>query len=155
MKEALKYSPLWVSVYAWDLPKNGIQIKTETRANHCVMVYGYDDDGNWLVYDHYENDFITLAPDYKFWGVKKIAITEKILKVEPMLKIPNNTLVQLVEGAGGFGLVLDNKIITDDLSKLLATFVSRNSGNIANKTMSLTQLQWDSFPKMNLKKELL
>ena len=58
LKQALKRSPLGVSVYAWKF-RNGIAYKnTWDRDNHWIMLYGYEDGKYWKLYDHYDNTFI-------------------------------------------------------------------------------------------------
>ena len=68
-------------------------------------------------------------------------------------KIENNSLLQLVEGEGGFGMFLDGKIYIDDTAKILASVIMRNNGNLNGKIKALTQEQWDMFEKYNLKGE--
>jgi hypothetical protein len=67
------------------------------------------------------------------------------------MTIKNNTLVQLVQGGGNFGLFLDNKIIIDDIAKVLAVWEVRNNGNTGGMTKALTLEEWDKYPKINLK----
>ena len=70
-----------------------------------------------------------------------------------MPKIENNTLIFTTGHGGMFGLYLDNRIIVDDLSKVMAMWMMRNNGNTANKTKTLTESDWDSYGKTNLKNE--
>jgi len=145
IREALLYSPLQVCGYAWDKPKKNVYQRTEKQANHAFMIYKVDD--YFYIYDHYTKDKKKLALNYKFWAVLKYNIEE--IKSMPIVTIPDNTLVQEVEESGAFGLVLNNKIMVGDLAKLLATYLMRNS----NETMALKKEVWDSFPKINLRKE--
>lgn len=67
-----------------------------------------------------------------------------------------DTLVQLTEGKGGFGLWARGRFYVDETDKILASFMVRNSGVTAGKTASLTQEAWDQYkPKFNLKDEVL
>lgn len=70
MKEALKYSPLGMSVYGWymDLNSNSptfnLYIKPQGVVdNHWVMCYGYEDGKYWKVFDSYDNSHKKVA-----WG---------------------------------------------------------------------------------------
>jgi hypothetical protein len=78
LKEALKYSPLWVAIYAYGPKVNGVyQRITGYMPNHCVMIYGWDEYGNWKVFDHYlGNEKRLLAPDYIIGYAMKINITK-------------------------------------------------------------------------------
>ena len=66
-------------------------------------------------------------------------------------KLENNSLLQLVEGLGGFGMFLDDKIVVGNTADILASCIMRNGGNLQGKARALTQEQWDMFPKYNLK----
>lgn len=153
IKEALRYSPLAVAVYAWARPKGDIYPRTEHRQNHFVELYGYKDSEYWKIYDHYTNSKKKLAWDFNFGA--KVRWDISLNKLEPMPKyhITNNTLVFCAEGRGEFGLVLDDKIIVDDLAKVMAQFLMRNNGRTEDKVKSVTKVIWDSFPKINLKKQ--
>jgi len=151
LREALRYAPLQVCGYAWNKPVKGIYERTGHKANHAFMLYKADD--YFYAYDHYTKDKKKLALDYKFTAALKYNIEE--IKDMPLVTIPDNTLVQEVEESGQIGLVLDNKIIVDEVDGLLATFIMRNDGKLETKTMALKKEVWDSFQKINLKKELL
>ena len=58
IKQALKCSPLGVSVYAW-LANGEVYYKPKgTRDNHWTVLYGFDDEmGAWKIYDSYDNEF--------------------------------------------------------------------------------------------------
>lgn len=78
----------------------------------------------------------------------------------PMANNPYNllddTLVQLTEGKGGFGLWARGKFYVDETDIILASFMVRNQGATRGKTASLTQEAWDQYtPKFNLKGEEL
>jgi len=152
LKNILRYAPLQVTVYAWEKPVNSIYERTDKKQNHAVALYGYKDGEYWLIYDHYSKTIKKLAWNFKFGHI----IRYNLIREKPMKqKIDNNTLVQLVEGKGGFGLVLDGKIIVDDLASVQASFILRNNGDINGKTLALTQEQWDEFEKINLKKDVI
>lgn len=57
LMEALKYSPLTFTVYAWAKNEDGIYYRPQGMTdNHCVMCYGYVRNNYWLVFDSYSND---------------------------------------------------------------------------------------------------
>lgn len=77
LEEALKCSPVAVSVYAW-VEKDGIYYKPEgVRDTHLTMVaVGMNDKGQVIVRDTYEPFYKTLAKDTDFefaigWSVRK------------------------------------------------------------------------------------
>lgn len=78
-----------------------------------------------------------------------------------MPKIKDNTLVFTIGHGGQFGLYLDNRIIVDDLAKIMAMTIMRskviNEGTeneqVLIKRKTLTESDWDLFPKTNLKNE--
>lgn len=135
MKEALKYSPITAVVWG---------------GKHLVMIYGYEEGKYWKAFDHYFNRYKVFTWDYDFGSVMKFSLNKKIM---PKLDLFNDVLVQEVEKSGKFGLTLDGKIIVDDVELLLATWNMRNEGRVEGKTKALTKEEWDSFEKINLKKE--
>jgi len=53
IKEALKRSPVGMSVYSWSSPEDGVYQK-QGQDNHWVCCYGYTDKG-WKIFDSYDN----------------------------------------------------------------------------------------------------
>ena len=84
MMEALKYSPLWVSGYAW-YQKNGIY-KSYGKANHCFLVVGYVEGSHWLVFDSYAPYIKKLDWDFLF-GASYIVLLDKKNKEYNQYKI--------------------------------------------------------------------
>lgn len=82
LKEALKYSPLWVSGYAWYL-QNGLY-RSYGDANHCFVVSSIDSTKN--VIDTYSPFRKKLAMDYLFGTVAIVLLEQKPTKVETELK---------------------------------------------------------------------
>lgn len=76
MKEALKHSPLGVSVNAWE--KDGeYYVKPQAGgSNHWCMCYGYKEGEYWLIFDSYDATTKKLAWDYKFDFCKKYSLTK-------------------------------------------------------------------------------
>lgn len=154
IKEALKYAPLATAIYAYPpSDANGYLTRIEAWPNHLVLLYGYEDGKCWKIYDQYKNCYKKCAWDFNFGAKIKFNITKKSETTMPKYNFDNNTLVQLVEGEGGFGLFLEGKLMVDDLAKILASWLVRNNGVLTNKVRAVTKEVWDSFPKINLKKE--
>jgi len=77
--EALKYSPLYVSGYAWAMGSNGYYQSWGT-ANHCFIIVGIDENGAYLAYDSYSPFVKKLDPNYLFGGIFSITL----IKNKPM-----------------------------------------------------------------------
>lgn len=164
LREALKYGPIQIGVNAWPKPRpNGLYDDGGTvKRNHAVMLYNATDE-YYEIYDNYPRDKKQLVPTYQIHAGIQYFLTPK----RPMpISLPNNTLVQLVEGKGGFAFHLEGKLYIDDLSEILATHQVRASVQIGEnedgpvygfktKPVALTQAQWDAFPKFNLKNKPL
>lgn len=57
MMEALKYSPLLASAYAWVKDENGLHYRPQGMDdNHAMVIYGYVEGQYWLVFDSYLDD---------------------------------------------------------------------------------------------------
>ena len=79
LKNALCFSPLGVSVYAWE-QKGGYYVKPEGATdNHWVILYGFEDGKYWQIFDSYDNTKKQLDWNFKFGLVKRYSIS-------PMLK---------------------------------------------------------------------
>lgn len=152
LTDALRFAPIQVGVYAWTRAENGIYPdKPNARRNHLVTLVGYSYGEYWLIYDHYEPRLKKLYWNYKFGATLKYQIKAKNI----MPKIKNNTLVQLVESSGEFGLYLDGVIFIDEYVKILMSWLMRNSGKTDGMVMTMTIADWEKFPKFNLKREPL
>lgn len=150
--DASKYGVLQVYVNAW-YQRNGKYYNPNNKINHAVLMADYKGCKIFDSYDPYIKQLESWNDAYPV--ALKINIIEKNM-TKP--NIPNNALVILVEGLGGIGLYLDNKIIVDDEAKINSVFMMRNSKNgffSGGPTVSLTQEQWDLFSKTNLKGELI
>jgi hypothetical protein len=54
LKNALQYSPIGISVYAWVQGDDGLYIKPAgAQDNHWCVLYGYEDGKFWKVFDSY------------------------------------------------------------------------------------------------------
>lgn len=147
---AAKEGVLQVYVNAWYKNSDGKYYNPNGKHNHAVLMADYK---AVKILDSYDPGIKELASweDAYYWALK-INITEKTMD-KP--KIENSSLVQLVEGAGGFGMYLDGKIYVDDTAKILASVIMRNNGKLDGKIKALTQEQWNLFDKYNLKGEKL
>ena len=80
LKDALKYSPLGVGVYAWAQKDDDTFYKPGwAKDNHWVMMYGYVEGKHWKVYDHYDNVFKKLDWNYPFAFAKRITLEKKTI----------------------------------------------------------------------------
>lgn len=152
VRDALKYGPIQVTVKAWPKPlSNGMYDDGGSiYRNHAVMLYKMTDE-YCLIFDHYSKTYKKLVPDYDFRSAMQFSLTRKTTDGMPALTLPNDVLVQEVEKSGTFGLHLDGKIIVDDTDKLIASFMMRNKGYLQGKTLALSLVDWNSFPKVNLR----
>lgn len=144
--DSLNYSPLVVLCkYA-----NGKDIlKPNGNYNHFVTIFKAEKGEYWEVFDHYTDNKKKYAWDYEFGCILKPTLIIKDIK--PYMK--NNTLVQLVQGEGNFGLYLDGKIIIDNLDKIIAVWLVRNNGDVKGMVKPLTLVDWNKYEKINLKGE--
>lgn len=79
LKEALKRSPIGISVWAWSYdPQTGYYVNPgKEQSNHWVMLYGYVDGQYWKIYDHYNNDKKKLCWNYPFGHAKKYYLAKR------------------------------------------------------------------------------
>lgn len=82
MMEALKYSPLGVSVYAWKYDEQiGLYYKEPyDKDNHWVTVYGYVAGLFWWIFDSYDNTFKKVKWDTDFTIAKRYWLAERGVK---------------------------------------------------------------------------
>jgi hypothetical protein len=116
------------------------------KTNHAVQPIS---SATIEIFDTYHPSIKQLEQenDLHCW-ILKINVRERA-KIMP--HIENNTLIFTTGHGGQFGLYLDNRIIVDDLPKILAMWMMRNNGATAGKTKTLTQEDWDKFNKTDLK----
>ena len=147
----MKEGTLQVYVKAWSKNSEGKYYNpTPGFYNHAVVAVSYKDIS---ILDTYQPAIkqLTSWDDAHIWALK-INIT-KIMPTK--VQMENNTLVQLVEGTGGAGLYLDDKIFVGRPDEALFAWNMRNTGNYLDKKRSLTQEQWDMFEHYNFKNEKL
>lgn len=68
--DALSYSPLQTSVFAWNGVKEGIYIKSENPLTHATTMDGYENKKYYYIFDSYEPFDKQTSWDFNFgWGV--------------------------------------------------------------------------------------
>ena len=158
MRPALKYSPLQIGIRYAGLSQavNGVIPRQEGTLNHAVTLLHIDEEGRYYIFDHYQgNVFKILASDYIIGSAMAHHIKDNSLSIpKPMANIPENLkkgthLVQNVEGDGSFAVVIDGTMYVDDLTKVLATYLTRTGGSGLPKDV------WSAFIKKNLKGEIM
>lgn len=75
MKQALQYSPLGVSVSAWN-ELEGVYIDAGQPNNHWTVVYGYNEKG-WKCFDSYEPYKKIISFDHNIEYVKRFSLKKK------------------------------------------------------------------------------
>lgn len=78
MKEALKYSPLGVALYAWYKEGEVFVRPRGVQDTHWTMIYGYYDNGDWKCFDSYDYSKKRLAKDFGFTIVMRYHIEQKL-----------------------------------------------------------------------------
>jgi hypothetical protein len=84
IKETLKYSPLCVAVYAWELD-NGVYVR-KGQDTHWTTIYGTYDNGDWKCFDSYEPFIKRLDKNFGFTSIKRIYIGKKQNFIKNMFK---------------------------------------------------------------------
>ena len=75
MKDALRFSPLGMAVYAW--AKDGLYIRPEGKEdNHWVVIYGFEEGKYWKCFDSYDNTIKFLDWEYEFFAGKRYRIAK-------------------------------------------------------------------------------
>ena len=84
LMEAIKYSPVGASVFAWK-ERNGLFYKEFGESdNHWISIYGYEKDKSWKVLDSYDNTLKKLEWNYDFGYAMRYSLT----KIETESKRP-------------------------------------------------------------------
>lgn len=88
VKDALRFSPLGVSVCAWKF-RNGLAYKNSyDRDNHWLMLYGYEDGKYWKLYDHYNKMFVQAEWNYAFGFIMRYTVYKNN---------PNTTMLRTIK----------------------------------------------------------
>ena len=81
--EALKRSPVGISVLAWKY-RNGMYFKESgERDNHWCVLVGYEYGKCWYVFDTYDQFVKKLEWDYNFKYAKRYYLKKKVTEEEP------------------------------------------------------------------------
>lgn len=75
LKEALKYSPLSISVTAWIL-EDEVYVDRGVPNNHLTLLYGFNDKG-FKVFDSYDHSKKILSYDHNIMFAKRIVLKKK------------------------------------------------------------------------------
>lgn len=116
LMEALQYSPIQVSVYAYGRQKGGIFIEENRRHNHAIIIYGYKKGYYWKLFDSYKNEFKKFAWNYNFHYSLRFNLTK--LNKKTMLELYKDfkTTTVYIKGEKGDGLfhpILSEKFVFD------------------------------------------
>lgn len=88
LKEALKYSPVGVSVYAW--AKEGDLYVSKGEPNHWCVLFDWNEQG-WLIFDSYDQSIKTLSFEHNIRYAKayylKGQVAEELFWMEKVLKL--------------------------------------------------------------------
>lgn len=80
MMEALTRSPLTVAGYAWQANNDGLYYWPDgAMADHYFVIYGYERNQYWKIFDTYENNYKKLVWDYPFVQVKEHTIHANVI----------------------------------------------------------------------------
>jgi len=103
MKEALKYSPLYVAGYAW-AQSNGLY-RSWGRANHSFVLVGYVEGQYWLVYDSYSPFLKKLDWNYLFGAMRVITLDKANANPVAELEAKGVRFVMRPESHGEFYMI--------------------------------------------------
>ena len=78
MKQALKYSPLYVSGFAWSFSRG--LYRSYARPNHCFVIYGYEEGKCWKAFDSYSPYKKQLDWNFYFGTAYIITLKKKSLE---------------------------------------------------------------------------
>jgi hypothetical protein len=74
LMEALKYSPIGIGVYAWQLNGEYYVRPQGAKDVHWTLLYGYKEGKYWKIFDSYEGNLKKLAWDFGFTMAKRYII---------------------------------------------------------------------------------
>ena len=93
LKQALKYSPIGISVKAWKY-RNGKYFKNKGETdNHWCCCVGYKEGDYWIIYDSYSKDIKHLEWGYDFQFAKRYYINKNKEEKIKNMTISNNDLI--------------------------------------------------------------
>lgn len=74
LKHALQYSPIGISVSAWEMRGDKFCKADTDPDNHWCMLFDYKDQDYWLVFDSYDQSIKKLEWHYNFFSAKNYFI---------------------------------------------------------------------------------
>ena len=78
LKHALTFSPLAVSVYAWEQNDAGLYITPPgAMPTHCVMLYDFEEGQCWKIFDSYDSTHKKLEWNFPFAIAKRYKLTRQ------------------------------------------------------------------------------
>ena len=103
LKNALTFSPIGISVYAWELGPNGYYVRNGADC-HWVVCYGYEDGKYWKIYDSYEGNLKQLDWNFGFTTAQRYFISrntnpEQITLIKQLI----NLYYQLISAIQSLG----------------------------------------------------
>lgn len=83
MKEALRYSPLGVSVTAWNKGNDGVYVDKGQPNTHWTVCYGWDDNkGAWKIFDSYDQSLKLYSYDSQIDCAKRFLLAPSTRKAQ-------------------------------------------------------------------------
>lgn len=91
LKNALQYSPIGISMFAWVQGSDGLYYKPAGEAdNHFVLLYGYEEGKFWKIFDSYDQTHKRITWDTKFEQAKRYTLkvrTERLPELSRLQRI--------------------------------------------------------------------
>jgi len=154
-KDALKYSPLQVTVWAWELGDDGLYRNSLSMQNHAVVLIGYDGEKP-IIFDTYDPFIKKLSPDHKMGIYAKSFNIKKPVTMEFKEKVIYKAAVN---GAMRVGFVLNGRMVSNvdeqDKFNVIMEAVSRGCEFSSNGIKTISQENWDSISRINLKGDII
>lgn len=156
MMSALRYSPLGVGVYAWQINSKGLYFTPEgQQANHWCLVIGYVEGEYWLVQDSYMQDgsqIKRLEWDFPFPFVKRYSLvvreqTKKKLSLLEQLLLTLREWLNLspkepVKSVTMPEDVIINKVKINQFAKAIENFEGYYMGSRSFRNHNPGNLKW-------------
>jgi hypothetical protein len=147
LMEALKYSPLWTSGYAW--AKRGNLYVTGGQTNHAFTLVGYVKGSHWIAFDSYDPFIKHLAWDFNLENSKVILINKKSLSYNTekldQLRAKGFEFVLRAENNGEVYKIDNGKLIKVEPAELMKNGVKTLSEY--KKLIGITEEYYNSLLK--------
>jgi len=148
--EALKYSPLYVAVYAWY--KKGMLYFSVNKPNHASTIISRD---KYICYDSYDPFIKHLDEDFKIYYVKRIYLEKKSDEWElaelrelindgrEYLIRPENKGMAYKITENGLEYIPDIKDLSEDIAKYMKES-PKNVNEMLRFLTSIKKIKWSS-----------